>query len=172
MNSPAAFTYWRNLVSLSIPAFHVSDISKVEGLGDVFIASRKDAASSGVFTVRLAVNFNPAVDDYPSGSLTIKADLSDSLRATFTATSVELINSYGKHNPTVYLTGRCTSDLAGSAQPPKGLRYWVMLADNKGPNDSNGTPDVAGFAIHDRTGARIAYGTGPLRSGNFTVAPK
>ena len=159
-------------MSLSIPAFHVSDISKVEGLGDVFIASRKDAASSGVFTVRLAVNFNPAVDDYPSGSLTIKADLSDSLRATFTATSVELINSYGKHNPTVYLTGRCTSDLAGSAQPPKGLRYWVMLADNKGPNDSNGTPDVAGFAIHDRTGARIAYGTGPLRSGNFTVAPK
>jgi hypothetical protein len=35
-------------VSLSIPAFHISDISKVEGLGDVFIASRKDAAASGI----------------------------------------------------------------------------------------------------------------------------
>ena len=159
-------------MSLSIPAFHISDISKVEGLGDVFIASRMDAAASGVFAVRLAVSFNPAVDDYPSGSLTIKADLSDSLRATFTATSFELINSYGKHNPTVYLTGRCSTQPVGTTAPPKGLRYWVMLADNKRPNDSNGTPDVAGFAIHDRTGARIAYGTGPLKSGNFTVAPK
>ena len=159
-------------MSLSIPAFHISDISKVEGLGDVFIASRMDAAASGVFTVRLAVSFNPAVDDYPSGSLTIKADLSDSLRATFTATSFELINSYGKHNPTVYLTGRCSTQPVGTTAPPKGLRYWVMLADNKRPNDSNGTPDVAGFAIHDRTGARIAYGTGPIKSGNFTVAAK
>lgn len=159
-------------MSLSIPAFHVSDISKVKGLGDVFIASRKDAASSGVFTVRIAVHFDPAVDDYPSGSLTIKADLSDSLHATFTATSIELINSYGKHNPTVYLTGRCAADVVGSSPPPKGLRYWVMLADNKGTDTTTGTPDVTGFAIHDRTGARIAYGTGPLKSGDFTVSPK
>lgn len=39
-------------------------------------------------------------------------------------------------------------------------------------NDSNGTPNVTGFAIHDRTRARIAYGPGPLKSGNLTVAPK
>ena len=46
-----------------------------------------------------------------------------------------------------------------------------MVADNRQGTDQ-GTPDVVGFAIHDRTGARIAYGTGPMRSGNITVAPK
>jgi len=94
------------IVATSIPAFHVSDPSKVEGRGDVFIASRVDAVSSGVFSTKVSVHFDPAVDDYPTGAVLIKADLSDSVRTTFTATSVELINSYGKHNPTVYLTGR------------------------------------------------------------------
>jgi hypothetical protein len=37
---------------------------------------------------------------------------------------------------------------------------------------SNGTPNVTAFAIHDRTRGRIAYGPGPLKSGNLTVAPK
>ena len=157
-------------MNMSIPAFHVSDASKATGNGDVFIASRKDAIASGVFAVRLAAHFDPMVDDYPAGSLTIKADLSDSLRGTFTATSIELINSYGKHNPTVYLTGRCTSDAAvGTAPPPKGLRFWLMLVDNKGPDANAGTPDVAGFAIHDRKGVRVAYGCGPLKTGDFKI---
>ena len=159
-------------MNMSIPAFHVSDASKVTGAGDVFIASRAAAGVSGVFTVRVSAHFDPAVDDYPSGSLTIKADLSDGVRATFTATSIELMNSYGKHNPTVYLTGRCTGDGAVGAAPVKGLRYWLMLVDNKGPDGPAGTPDVAGFAIHDRNGVRIAYGTGPLKSGDFKVMPK
>ena len=159
-------------MNMSIPAFHVSDASKIDGSGDVFIASRASGALSGVFTVKMAVHFDPAVDDYPVGALTIKADLSDSLKATFTATSVELVNSYGKHNPTAYLTGRCTSDAPTGAAPVKGLRYWLMVADNQQGSTAPGTPDVVGFAIHDRTGARIAYGCGPLRSGNITVAPK
>ena len=158
-------------MTMSIPAFHVSDASKVDGSGDVFIASRTGGAA-GVLTVKVAVHFDPAADDYPAGSLTIKADLSDSLKATFTATSVELVNSYGKHNPTAYLTGRCTADAATGAAPVKGLRYWLMVADNQQGSTAPGTPDVVGFAIHDRTGARIAYGCGPLRSGKITVAPK
>lgn len=160
-------------MSTTIPAFHVSDASKVDGGGDVFIASRKDAVSSGVFTVKVSAHFDPAVDDYPVGSLVIKADLSDGIRGTFNATSIELINSYGKHNPTVYLTGRCSGEVAGGTHArPRGLRYWLMIANNKKPNDERGTPDVVGFAIHDRTGARVTYGTGPLKSGDFTVTPK
>ncbi len=160
-------------MSTSIPAFHVSDASKVDGLGDVFIASRKDATSSGVFTVRLSVHFDPAgADDYPTGSLLIRVDLSDGSKGTFTATSIELINSYGKHSPTAYLTGRCSFDPAAGTAPPKGLRYWLMIANNKKATDLQGTPDVVGFAIHDRMGARVAYGTGPVKSGDFTVAPK
>jgi len=93
--------------TLSIPAFHVSDISKVKGDGNIFIQSRTDAASSGVFTVRLDVRFDPAADLFPAGTLIIKTDLNDGSKGTFTATSIELINSYGKYNPTVYITGRC-----------------------------------------------------------------
>ena len=159
-------------MNMSIPAFHVSDASKATGAGDVVIASRAGGGAAGVFTVRVSAHFDPLIDDYPTGSLTIKSDLTESVRATFTATSVELINSYGKHNPTVCLTGRCTSDAAVGAAPVKGLRYWVMLVDNKGPDGPAGTPDVAGFAIHDRNGGRIAYGTGPLKGGDFKVMPK
>jgi hypothetical protein len=156
-------------MGMSIPAFHVSDISKVDGNGDVFIASRKDAVSSGVFTLRTSVHFDPAVDPYPAGTLTLKVDLSDGAKGVFTATSIELINSYGKHNPTVYLTGRCNGDATGAG---KGLRYWVLIADNKPGADPQGGGDVVGFAIHDNNGNRVAYGIGPLRSGAFSVMPK
>ncbi len=40
-------------MSISIPAFHVSDQSEVRGAGDVFIASRASGAISGIFTVRV-----------------------------------------------------------------------------------------------------------------------
>jgi hypothetical protein len=154
----------------SIPAFHVSDSSKARGSGDIFIQSRKDAVSSGIFSVRLDVHFDPSTDDYPVGSLAIKVDLSDSVKGAFTATSIELINSYGKHNPTIYLTGRCQAETADKL--PRGCRYWIMVANNKKADDAKGTPDIVGFAIHDRTGTRIAYGTGPVKSGDFDIAPK
>ena len=159
-------------MSTSVPAFHVSDASQVKGVGDVFIASRKDAASTGVFNVRVDAHFDPATEDYPTGTLSIKSDLSDGMKGTFVATSIELINSYGKHNPTVYLTGRCKGDLAAAGVVARGLRYWVMIANNKASTDAAGTPDVVGFAVHDRNGNRIAYGTGPLKAGDFVVTPK
>jgi len=159
-------------MSTSIPAFHVSDATKVTGSGDVYIASRQDAASTGVFSVKMAAGFDPAVDDYPNGSLTIKCDLSDGFKGIFVATSIELINSYGKHSPTAYLTGRCNGDVAATKVPVKGLRYWLMVANNKTPDNPKGTPDVVGFAVHDRNGNRIAYGTGPLKAGDLVVTPK
>ncbi len=155
-------------MSTSIPAFHVSDSSKATGAGEVFIQSRKDALSSGIFSVRLDVHFDPAADLYPTGTLFIKVDLSDSAKGTFVATSIELINSFGKHNPTVFFTGKCNDDVQPDA---KGCRFWLMIANNKKAGQQ-GTPDVAGFAIHDNNGNRIAYGTGPLQSGDFDVMPK
>jgi hypothetical protein len=155
-------------MSVSIPAFHVSDVSRVSGSGEVFIASRQDAASSGNFIIKLSVAFNPALNDYPFGSVFIKTDMSDGAKTSFEATSIELINSYGKHNPTVYITGTCK---AGSPLNQKGLRFWMMLANNKQAN-ANGTPDVVGFVIHDNLGSRIAYGTGPMKNGDITIDPK
>ncbi len=150
----------------SIPAFHVSNKSKAQGEGVVYITSRDDAATAGTFKIGISVTFDPGVNDYPTGSLKISTNMSDSFNATFDATSIELVNSYGKHNPTIYLTGRCKTGTTGA---PKGLRYWIMIADNS--SNGAGTPDVVGFAIHDNTGSRVSYGTGPLKSGNIVVAP-
>ena len=152
----------------SVPSLHVSTQSKVKGSAKIFIQSRKDVAHSGVFSIEVSVGFDPAADEYPGGSLVIKADLSDSAKATFTATSVELINSFGKHNPTVVLTGRCKIQM-DAAQVPKGCRYWVIIANNK-PADVKATPDVVGFVVNDRAGNRVAYGTGPVESGDLDVA--
>ena len=151
----------------SIPAFHVSSPSKAKGRGDVFIASRQDAASSGVFHIEIDVHFDPAgADNFPAGTISIKTDMNDGAKGIFIATTFELINTYGKVNPTIYVTGQCKADAAATSL--HGCRYWVMVADNT--RDNNGTSDVVGFCIHDRNGNRIAYGTGPLK-GNIEVAP-
>jgi hypothetical protein len=160
------------MATVSIPAFHVSDKSQVKGQGEVFIQSRKDAAHAGTFIVELSVQFDPAVDEYPTGNIMIRVDMSDSAKGVFIASSVELINSYGKHNPTVYITGRCRDDINPDA---KGCRYWLEIANNRSQPLSAtvpGTPDIVGFAVHDNLGNRIAYGCGPLRNGDFVVAPK
>ena len=163
------FLLWQNANSqvISIPAFHESDKSLAKGEGEVFIQSRKDAVSSGTFVVSISVHFDPAVDLYPAGSISIKVDMSDGSKGVFRATTIDLINSYGKHNPTIYITGRCDND----AQPAaKGCYYWLEVANNRRGND--GTPDIVGFAIHDRNGQRIAYGLGPLRTGDIDVQAK
>jgi hypothetical protein len=153
------------MAQMSIPAFHVSNKSKVKGDGSVSILSRQSGAITGVFVVGISANFDPSIDDYPIGTLTIEVDLTDGSIGKFTATTVELINSFGRQNPTVCLTGRCKSRVTPAA---KGCRYWISLADNKRV-DAQGTPDTVSFAIHDRDGNRVAYGTGPVRTGDFHV---
>ncbi|TDH22982.1 hypothetical protein EXU57_18120 [Segetibacter sp. 3557_3] len=123
----------------SIPAMHVSSRSHAKGGGTIFIQSRTGSpAPTGKFDVRIDVAFDPAVNDYPVlTNLTIRADLTDGQNGIFTATSIELINSYGKHNPTIYLTGRCKYD-GQTATHAKGFKYWLMIANNKaGPNKAH-----------------------------------
>jgi len=147
-------------MGLSIPAFHVSDGSQVKGGGMVLITSRKPGGFAGTFTIKIAAGFNPGVDLYPTGGFELKVDMNDGVNGGYKSTSIELINSHGKINPTVFLTGRCS----GGSRERKGLRYWLMIANNQTREvKEDGTPDIVGFAIHDRTGARIAYGTGPLQ---------
>lgn len=157
---------------ISIPSLHVSTKSKADGAATIFISSRQDATHSGEFDVRISVNFDLPIAEFPAGSLTLRTNLTDSVKANFTATTFDLINSFGKHNPAVYITGRCRVDLLEHVELPKGCRYWIMIANNKTPNaPTNATPDIVGFAIHDRFGNRVAYGTGPVRNGDLTVVP-
>ena len=153
-------------MSTCIPAFDESGPSRAKGKGEVFIASRQDAGGTGLFHIDINVHFDPAADDYPAGSLTIKTDLNDGVKGSFFASSIERMNAFGEETPTIFLTGQCRSDTFTRA-PLHGCRYWVMVAGNA--KDGHGTPDMVSFCIHDRKGVRMAYGTGPLK-GQIVVA--
>lgn len=74
--------------------------------------------------------------------------MNDGVNGGYESTSIELINSHGKINPTVFLTGRCS----GGSRERKGLRYWLMIANNQTREvKEGGTPDIVGFAIGDRS---------------------
>ena len=155
-------------MTIQIPNFHISDKSKITGSGKVaLLPNRKDGLHSGVFGVKVDVSFDPAVNDYPVGAVRIDVDLSDSFKGSAEATSIEQVNSFGKHTPTSVITGRCKVDAAGTT--PVGCRFWLLIANNKTPGQQ-GTPDVVGFVIYDRQGAKVAYGTGPLE-GDIVVSP-
>jgi hypothetical protein len=156
-------------MSLQIPSLHVSNHSKAKGYAEVFIKSRQDATHAGAFKVELDVHFDPTVDVYPSGSIDLNISLLDSLRCLIKATTLEQVNTYGKLNPTLYATGRC--DVQPEEESPKvfGCRYWLMVAKNSLKENSKESPGVIGFLIYDRSGLRIAYGTGPMRTGIIAV---
>jgi hypothetical protein len=159
-------------MGINIPALHNSSRSGAKGSAIISIPRRADAAHAGKFTIKGAVSFDPSVDPYPTGAFRIQADLSDSLKATFSTTSVELINSFGKHTPSIFLTGRCNVRVNEEVkQPPVGCRYWIMIVDNKKENNEKDTPDIVSFAITDNNGNRVAYGTGPVVSGDMNVDP-
>lgn len=157
-------------MSIQIPNLHTSNRTAVKVSAVVFIARRKDLVHSGEFTVRGSLSFNPTIDAYPSGSMTIETDLSDTVAggvATFVVKTVEQLDTMGKHTPTVFATGRCSADTGAKTI---GCRYWLMMADNKRVREEQ-TPDVISFLIYDRNGKRVAYGTGPVAKGDVVVTP-
>jgi hypothetical protein len=99
----------------------------------------------------------------------IDVDLSDSFKGSADATSIEQVNSFGKHTPTSVITGRCKVNLQEAGTAPLGCRFWLLIANNK-TSSQQGTADVVGFVIYDRNGNRVAYGTGPLE-GDIVVSP-
>ncbi len=157
--------------SANIPSLHHSTRSRVTGSATVAIQSRQDAAHTGKFAIKVDATFDPsAAPFYPSGSLSIRVDLTDSVKGTFVAKTIEVMNSYGKHNPTVVLTGKCDGDLTNQPAAVKGYHYWIMIADDK-PDGTAGTPDVISFVICDSTGDRVAYGSGLVIQGDLQVSP-
>ena len=156
-------------MTIQISNFHVCDKSKIAGSGKVaLLPNRKDALHSGIFSVKVDVAFDPAVNDYPVGAVRIGVDLSDSFKGSADATSIEQVNSFGKHTPTSVITGRCKVNLEEAGTAPLGCRFWLLIANNKTPGQQ-GTADVVGFVIYDRNGNRVAYGTGPLE-GDIVVS--
>lgn len=157
-------------MNIQIANYHISDKSKTEGTGKVFLTARQDAVHAGMFKAAVNVSFDPAVNDYPTGSVTILVDLSDSFKGTARSTTIEQVNTHGKHTPTAVITGRCNVTLDENATAPRGCRFWILVSNNRRLNDQ-GTPDVISFIVYDRSGKRVAYGSGPATEGDITVAP-
>src|SRR5262245_34754545 len=107
-------------MSFQIPNLHTSNKSKAKAEAEVFIARRKDATHSGIFSVRGTVGF-PGADGYPVCNLTIKADLNDSAKGDFMAKTAEQVDTTGGATPTIFVTGRCRAD---AERNPKGCRFW------------------------------------------------
>lgn len=59
--------------------------------------------------------------------------------------------------------------------PFSGCRYWIMVADNKEGDHAAVSPletaDVVSVLVMNGRGRRIAHGTGPVVSGDVSVAP-
>lgn len=156
-------------MTIQISNLHVCDNSTIVGSGKVeLLPNRKDRDHSGVFAVKLDVGFDPAVNDYPAGAVRIDVDLSDSFKGRAVATSIEQVNSFGKHTPTSVITGRCKVTLRETGTAPVGCRFWLLIANNKTASQE-GTANVVGFVVYDRNGDRVAYGTGPL-DGDIVVS--
>ncbi|HYS83875.1 MAG TPA: hypothetical protein VEN78_02580 [Bradyrhizobium sp.] len=150
-----------------VPTLQVCNETQVQGKAVVKIGSRVDVSHSGTFTITIEVKCNRESNNgYPAGTFQIiNLSMSDSIvQGTIAAISLEQVTSTGKHTPTAYLNGRCRADKV------IGCRFWLMLADNKKPNQS-GTPDVVSFLVFNSAGQRVAYGTGPVVEGDIQVAP-
>ena len=139
----------------------------------VTILSRKDATHTGTFTVTVQLTCDN--NGYPVGSLSISGiSMTDSTAlGTITATTFEQLTSTGRDTPTAYLNGRCTLP-AAAGTVLTGCHYWIMFADNAKPTSITpapppSTPDIISFLVIDKTGKRIAYGTGPVTTGNIDV---
>src|SRR5437016_6306170 len=99
-------------MSIQIPNLHTSNRTRADARegATVIIRRRKDANHAGEFTIRGTLQFDPAADDYPSGSMELRVDLSDSAKGVFVVKTVEQLDTTGKHTPTVYASGRCIAD--------------------------------------------------------------
>jgi len=155
-------------MSIQIPNLHTSNKTQAAAkAATVIIQRRKDGTHTGQFLVNGTLQFNPGPDDYPSGAMTIRVDLSDSAKGVFVIKTVEQLDTTGRATPTTYATGRCSADVDAKAV---GCRYWLMLVDNKRTEEKE-TADVISFLVYDRNGKRIAYGTGPVVKGDVSITP-
>jgi len=147
-----------------IPTLQVCNTTHAQGEGVVQINKRADGTHAGQFKITISLTCEPP--GYPSGLLNLQISMNDStIQGPVNASSFDQMTSTGRATPTMYLNGRCT------AQEPEvqGCRYWLFVTDNGTLNENN--PDIVGFLIMDGNGKRMAYGTGPLITGDLVVAP-
>lgn len=150
-----------------IPTLQVCNVGKAEGTAQVFLSRRVDINHAGTIDITAAdVGCDPqSSNPYPTGSISMRFSLSDvTTISDLRVTLIEQMTSVGKHTPTTYMNGRCTAN--GGTVP---CHFWLMLVDNHNPGTPDTPPDVLSVLVVDKAGNRLAYGTGPIKTGEITV---
>jgi hypothetical protein len=161
------------IIQPQIPSLQVCNATVVQtnGSATVLIKSRQDATHTGRFSVTVNLQCNSATG-YPTGALTISGiSMTDStVQGVITATTFEQLTSTGNAEPTAYLNGRCNTQPSTGGPAVPGCRYWILFADNSHSQPGTPpTPDVISFLVFDKSGKRVAYGTGPVAVGHVAV---
>jgi hypothetical protein len=129
----------------------------VAGLTSGVLENRKDAKPSGQFSLTFDLGCSGASSDVQVRNLEIHTDeLADTDQGIERAISkdgpVKLVTIGPAMAPTVFVSGPCLG--------PNGCQFWLMLVDNG--SDSGKVPALVSFLVSDRSGKRLAYGTGPI----------
>lgn len=152
---------------VSIPTLQVCNAGKVNGSANLYFSRRDDIDMAGTIDITVSnVSCDPqSSSPYPTGTITMRFSLTESSVSDVQVTLVEQMTTVGKHTPTTYMNGRCIAN--GGTVP---CHFWLMFADNKVLSiDTPG--DVVGVLVVDRLGNRLAYGTGPIRTGDISITP-
>ena len=148
-----------------IPTLQVCNIGKAFGTAQVHLSRRQDINNAGTIDIIASdIGCDPqSSSPYPIGTISMRFSLSDTSISDLRVTLIEQMSSVGKHTPTTYMNGRC---LANGGTVP--CHFWLMLVDNK-LNPIDTPADVLSVLVVDKAGNRLAYGTGPIRTGDITV---
>lgn len=148
-----------------IPTLQVCNIGKAFGTAQVYLSRRQDISNAGTIDITASdIGCDPqSTNPYPTGNISMRFSLSDTSISDMRVTLIEQMSSVGKHTPTTYMNGRCSAN--GGTIP---CHFWLMLVDNKW-NSIDSPADVLSILVVDRNGNRLAYGTGPIKSGDIVV---
>ena len=150
---------------VQIPTLQVCNIGKAFGTAQVYLSRRVDMSSAGTIDITSmdvgcdSTSSNP----YPFGTFSMRFSITESTISDLRVTLIEQMTTVGKHTPTTYMNGRCSAN--GGTVP---CHFWLMLADNHS-SSLDSPADVLSVLVVDRMGNRLAYGTGPIKTGEITV---
>ena len=143
------------------------------GTPQVQIPSRAPGGFTGSVNVRVGATCD--ANGFPAGAVTLYGlSMNDSLaEGTISSVLIDQITSTGTVNPTAYLSGRCVAQApsAAGAVSTVPCHFWILFAHAEFANATTpgGGVDSVSYLVFDKTGKRIAYGTGQVTAGSGSI---
>lgn len=151
--------------TIMIPTLQVCNIGKASGTAQIYLSRRDDLPNAGTIDITMD---NVGCDSqsstpYPHGTISMRFSMSDTTISDMQVTLIEQMTTFGKHTTTMMMNGRCTAN--GGTIP---CHFWLLLSNNKW-SAIDSPADVASVLVVNSMGSYLAYGTGPIKSGDISV---